>query len=416
MKNVREKEPETTAEKKPKMESLRNLRDHDSRQRRLMLAGMAAFGILECVFAGTLRHQEKDRMAVLVFFGIFYTVVFLAGMEFYRLQEDRFYEKAGNYKKIAQWYFISCVAAVLLNFLPEYARPVLLFSLGMRVITNSFFGMMAGVFHVTVLSLCGQENIYILLCDIFLLIGGCLAVTFFEKNENQRWGIIFLFFYTFVSIFLFSFVQTGQLNGNVLIYGVCNGIFSSIGAAALYQKLCIHLDVSRKQALERILKEDFGLVQAVWNFSHADYAHAKKVAELSAGCAILVGADPNVAAAGGFYYRLGRMEGEPYVENGVALARSNHLPREIVAILQEYNGEQKLPSTVESAIVHIVDSVVAKFEILDKTTLSSSWNQDILVYQTLNDNSATGLYDESGFSMNMFLKIRDYLVKEAKLF
>ena len=53
---------------------------------------------------------------------------------------------------------------------------------------------------------------------------------------------------------------------------------------------------------------------------------------------------------------------------------------------------------------------------LDKETLSSSWNQDILVYQTLNENSASGLYDKSGFSMNMFLKIRDYLIKEADLF
>lgn len=100
----------------------------------------------------------------------------------------------------------------------------------------------------------------------------------------------------------------------------------------------------------------------------------------------------------------------------MALARSNHLPREIVGILREYNGEQQLPSTLESAIVHIVDSVVAKFDVLDRATLSSSWNQDMLVYQTLNENSASGLYDQSGFSMNMFLKIRDYLIKEAELF
>ena len=104
------------------------------------------------------------------------------------------------------------------------------------------------------------------------------------------------------------------------------------------------------------------------------------------------------------------------MENGVALAKSNHLPKEIVGILREYNGEQKLPSTLESAIVHVVDSVVAKFDVLDKATLSSSWNQDILVYQTLNENSVSGMYDKSGFSMNMFLQIRDYLIKEAKLF
>ena len=163
------------------------------------------------------------------------------------------------------------------------------------------------------------------------------------------------------------------------------------------------------------MRDDFGLVQEVQKFSKMDYNHAIKVSIISENCAKIAGADPDLAAAAGFYYRLGRMAGEPYVENGVALAKSNRLPMEVIEILREYNGEQALPSTLESAIVHIVDSVVAKFDVLDKTTLSSSWNQDILVYQTLNENSASGLYDKSGFSMNMFLKIRDYLIKEAHL-
>ena len=99
----------------------------------------------------------------------------------------------------------------------------------------------------------------------------------------------------------------------------------------------------------------------------------------------------------------------------MTLARINYLPKEIIEILKEYNGEKELPSTIESAIIHIVDSVVAKFDVLDKGTLSSAWNQDIIVYQTLNENSAAGLYDKSGLGMNMYLKIRDYLIKEAKL-
>ncbi len=32
----------------------------------------------------------------------------------------------------------------------------------------------------------------------------------------------------------------------------------------------------------------------------------------------------------------------------------------------------------------------------------------------MNENSVAGMYDKSGFTMNMFLKIRDYLIKEAK--
>lgn len=413
---MREKEAEITAENETEIKKLEGPKDTERRVRNFMLLGMAGASILECILSGILSHQETDRMIILVFFGILYSVVFLAGMELYRLQKDWFYEKAADYRTIARWYWIFCGAGVLFGLLPEYARPVLLLSLGMTVVTGSFFGLAAGIFHAAVFCLCGQTNACVLLCDIFLLIGGCMAASVLQEIKEQRHEILFLFLYTFGSILIFSFVRTGQLEWDVLIYGVCNGTFSSIGAGILYRKVYSYPENSRKQELERIVRDDFGLVQEVRKFSKMDYNHAMKVSVISENCAKIAGADPDLAAAAGFYYRLGRMAGEPYVENGVALARSNRLPSEVIAILREYNGEQALPSTLESAIVHIVDSVVTKFDVLDKATLSSSWNQDILVYQTLNENSASGLYDKSGFSMNMFLKIRDYLIKEASLF
>ena len=83
--------------------------------------------------------------------------------------------------------------------------------------------------------------------------------------------------------------------------------------------------------------------------------------------------------------------------------------------LQEYNGEHQLPSTIESAIVQIADMIVTKFDLLDKETFSSSWNRDIVIYQSMNEKSAEGLYDNSGLSMNQFLTIRETLVKEELL-
>ena len=50
---------------------------------------------------------------------------------------------------------------------------------------------------------------------------------------------------------------------------------------------------------------------------------------------------------------------------------------------------------------------------LNEHNLSTSWNQDMVIYQTLNELSATGMYDESGLSMNQFLKVRELLVREG---
>ena len=391
-------------------------RDNYTNSKKVMTVLMAVFGISECIILGIIKEQEVRRVIILAVLGILYSVIFLVGMEMYRFQDNRFYEKAVNYRLVSLWYGVFCMMAVLMGLLPEFARPVLLLGIGMTVVTNPFFGMVSGVFHATVLALCGQDNVYALLCNILLVVGGCMTVFFFEKVKRARWKILFLFLYTFTDVFLFSYLQSGYLDKNMLIYGLCNSVFCSFGAEILYRCISSNIHFSEKRSLRRIIKENFGLVRDVRNYSAADYKHAKKVSEIAGNCAVLIDADPDVAAAGGFYYRLGRMVGKPYVENGVGLAKSNKFPMEVIKILEEYNGEQRLPSTLESAIVHIVDSVVAKFDVMDKKTLSSSWNQDILVYQTLNENSAAGLYDKSGFSMNMFLQIRDYLIKEAKTF
>ena len=166
----------------------------------------------------------------------------------------------------------------------------------------------------------------------------------------------------------------------------------------------------------KILQPDYPLVQSIRKFSEMDYSHALRVSDICGTCAMLIGVNEKLCRAAGFYYRIGRMEGEPYIENGVTLAENVCFPKELIQILKEYNGVLCPISSKESAIVHMVDRVVTKLDLLDKETFSSNWNQDMVIYQTLNEESATGIYDESGLGMNQFLEIRDFLVKGDHLF
>jgi len=100
------------------------------------------------------------------------------------------------------------------------------------------------------------------------------------------------------------------------------------------------------------------------------------------------------------------------VQNGVDKAVGLSFPTELINILSEYYGLEKLPSTPESALVHMVDALVIKLEALGQEIQKSQWNSDILIYQTLNEFSASGMYDQSGMSMNQFLKVREFLAKE----
>ena len=109
------------------------------------------------------------------------------------------------------------------------------------------------------------------------------------------------------------------------------------------------------------------------------------------------------------------MEGEPEIDNALRLANNHCFPTDVMAVMEEYGGVLRLPQTPESAIVHMVDTLVTKIEVLDQDTMSSTWNQDMVIYQTLNELSQKGFYDESGLSINQFLKIREKLVQEDSL-
>lgn len=415
MRNKRKKESETKTGTEAETVKDKKEKEQDFKFRKFFIVLMAACTVAESIAAAIISEQEWERQLVLVFIGIFYAVLFLAALEISRIQQEWLYEKLWNYRQIALCYLITCVMAVLFLYLPEFVRPVLLLSMGVSMMSSPIFGMVSGAFHCTVYLVCGEGDSNILLCMLLLLLCGCFTKLLLNKKEHFWWGIVFLFLFSFGSVAIFSFLYARRLEADLVIYALCNGILSGAGAAWIYQMCSFVPEDGREQALKKVLSENFGLAKEMKRFSNADYEHARKVSQISENCARIVAADPYVAAAAGLYYRIGRMDGEPYVENGVALARINYLPREIIEILKEYNGEKKLPSTIESAIVHIVDSVVTKFDVLDKGTLSSSWNQDIIVYQTLNENSSAGLYDKSGLGMNMYLQIRDYLIKEAKL-
>ena len=102
------------------------------------------------------------------------------------------------------------------------------------------------------------------------------------------------------------------------------------------------------------------------------------------------------------------------MDNGVSISQNRCLPEPVVRIISEYGGIMQKPSTPESAIVQMVDSLVTKVEALGDT-MESSWNQEMLIYQTLNEFSNEGMYDESGLTMNQFLKIRDCLIIKENL-
>lgn len=346
----------------------------------------------------------------LVFFSLFW----------FLLEHDRMQKRiSGNretiFKKVLYGYLISWCILFVSAFLPEFLKPVILIPILMAALGTQGIAACAGLFLSSVLCLVLGSTVQEMVLYCLMVLFGCIAAETAERGRLKFWYELAIFCISTLLPGLFYYLTYRETPMRLFGLGAILGVPVVLFLHFAYQKLAADRKDEIIDTLGDITDDSYPLARELLSFSKADYRHAKRVSEVSERCATLVGADATLCAAAGFYYRIGILEGGSIAQSGIRIAQRECFPEDVIRIISEYNGEEALPTTIESAIVHMVDGLIKKLEVFDSDTMSSEWNQDMVIYQTLNDYSAQGLYDRSGLSMNMFLKIREYLVNEKAL-
>ncbi len=297
---------------------------------------------------------------------------------------------------------------------PDFFAPFIVLPIVCSTVFDNSISNALSLYLVVITSICMDYNIFIVLCYVLLVAFGNVFSQLIKVKEGlERLYILVLIFAitTIVSVifYYFSFLE---LNLSILFFGLVDGFVASVFSLAIVPLYFSYVTKEQKANYEEFLSQEYTLVQDIRKFSFIEYQHASRVSILSRKCAEAINANSELAACGGFYYRLGKIEGEPMIDNALKLANDYCFPNDVTQILAEYGGIIYLPSSKESAIVHMVDSVVTKVELFDKDAMSSTWNQNMVIYQTINELSQKGVYDNSGLSMNQFLIIRNILANE----
>ncbi len=375
------------------------------------------FGIVCLTFCVSAFFAYQNSLLLdRILIDLFVNAVFL-GVLFYMLESARIRRQIGksaanDYGRGFGWYGIGCIVTAGCYFLPEFTAPAGAVALFLSLAANIEIAVGLSVFLSVMLCTATGASVYELAAYTLLaLIGGQMSKTMHERPHRLFGCIIFACASCSIPP-LFSYLSSSSYHKELLYWNGGFGIFAAVSFYLLSDRLYDKSDHEEPDVCERILQPDYPLVTDIKNYSKAEYVHAMKSATIAGKCAAEIQANALAATAAAFYYRLGVLEGEPFIENGVRLAEENCFPQLVIEILSEYNGEERLPSSKESAIVHMVDACLKRIELLSSQNLSSSWNQDMVIYQTLNEISATGIYDDSGLSMNQFLKIRELLVRE----
>ena len=390
-----------------------NVKERASIYRFLSLAGIGISAMILSVLLCLIKKLYIDESICIVLFCVFFLAVFILELELQRKRAAIGKNTETSFSKIAIMFVICCFLEFLMNWLPEFYKPVMLIALFMYAVSNELIAYTAVTYFISLYALLfspGTTELIVLFAMSILSIAVGSALT--KPSYRFLSGILLFLFHLILPIFA-SYWTYHRIHMIQYVYGAVEGFFTAV--VVIWFFLHLKEDTANQITINYIdmIQDTYPLVAEVKAFSEIEYQHARKVSDLCYRAAQKLEYDENLCAAAGFYYRLGRWEGEPYIENGIRQAQKYCFPQKLICILGEYYGEVRKPSTRESALVHIVDAIVKKIEVLNEDVTLSDWNRDILIYQSLDDFSSSGLYDESGMSINQFLRLREYLVKEA---
>ena len=320
-----------------------------------------------------------------------------------------------TYGKIAIVVIIEWLITILCSyFAPSFFVPFIVLPIIGSCVFDDTLSLVFSLYLVIISSLCWDYNIYMVLCYVTLALFGELISNFLKTGETIQkfYSLLLLLGSTVLISIIFYYFNYIELTLSVFIYGICDGVVACIIIICLLPLLNHFVTKAQTVIYDIFLDPDFILYNEIRKFSYIEFQHATRLSRLSRKCADAINANSDLAACAAFYYRLGKIEGEPVIDNAIKIANNYCFPNDVIKIISEYGGIVSLPSTKESAIVHMVDSVVTKVELFDADSMTSSWNQNMVIYQTINELSQKGFYDNSGLSMNQFLIIREILANE----
>lgn len=384
-------------------------------KRVLKLVYIGVVTLLGGILFGIVHRMALGDTLVILFADVLFAVLFAFYLESGRLHRNDRPDSSEDYHRLCIYYTAGMVVMILASFCPAYAAPVFCIAFLLAAGLDREQAFAIALFFDIHLTLNAGWSTSVMTCYLLLMLTGIMLTGMYEQKEHRVYAQMTAFALNTAIPVLFYYLEQGVPTLRLLFTVLPGSIVTVAAMHFLYDGLHTRLEHYGEISLDTIVDPNFHLVREIKRYSQGDYNHAIRVSRIAAHCAAKIKVNAKLAAVSGFYYRLGKFGGEPFVESGVTIAQDNCFPNDVITILSEFGGQKNPISTIESAIVHITDTLVTKFELLDHTTLSSSWNRDMVIYQTLNEESSSGIYDHSGLTMNQFLKIREFLAKEEEL-
>lgn len=356
------------------------------------------------------------------------------------------------------------VGSLVQPFNQPYNLPIILPCTLFVLLVTVMFSQTHGVIFSFILSLgvlnAHQENI---IPSLFVL-ASCLASTRVVRSISRRIEMVFsslligmlnlVFMLTLKIVFLASF---SSMIFTLLMVSL-NGFISGILALGFLTPLESLLNTASAFRLMELGDTRNAVLEALQTKAAGTYSHSMMVSQLAEKACRAIGANDVLARVGALYHDMGKMDqSEYFVENqsgenkhdglkpsmsasilrghlkkGIEKAEQMRLPKEVIDIIAEHHGNSVIkgfyakaktldpnvspeefrysgnpPSSKESAVVMLADTVEAACHTLEKPSVP---NLEVFIHQLVMDKLEHGQLDNANITFKELARIEKVFV------
>ncbi|MCF0129135.1 MAG: hypothetical protein HUJ70_11205, partial [Pseudobutyrivibrio sp.] len=284
------------------------------------------------IFLALNNNVLLDTIVCLLAINISFVLVFIVYLIRNRLDKKLPEKVYIDYSKILLTILVCLTVSIAFSvFYPAFFLPVIIIPVLISNVLNEGLNITFSLYLVIIISICQGLSIFTLLSYIILVLFGMMLSDFlkdFRKIEFLFSMILVLAINVLIPIVFYYFAYL-EINQNIFLYSIASGLISCLFICIYNWLINKTIKNSEENIYNYILDENYELVSDIRRYSNAEYKHALRVSRFSKICAAEIGANESIASCGGFYYRLGKMEGEPEIDNAIKVANNHCFPTPI---------------------------------------------------------------------------------------
>jgi hypothetical protein len=343
--------------------------------------------------------------------------------------------------------FSTLIVSIIVSAILYYAinipyiilTPIPMFVLIMGLIYNPEYSL---VFTFFLYLLSGQFLNWDMVPLTNLTISSLVCLMVLHRTKQTNYVLLFIFLLTTLlvssivtALYRFDSFTTVSMN---LLCSLINAIFSIVVALLIVPVIEKKFGYATRNVLLNLIDNTTPLLKRLAKEAKGTYYHSVIVGNLAEECAEVIGADPMLARVGSYYHDIGKLERpEFFIENntaenphdtmnpiesaniiknhikiGTLLAKKAKLPDQIIEIISQHHGDNRIkyflhkandlglevdvadftyngpkPQTKESAIVMIAD-------VIESTVKSSNDHSESVIKKIIEDSINNLISDE----------------------